>query len=100
MAFTIYPEDFMLGEKQIKVITGDYDLQVGLKTRSDNTVELIRYEKLRKNELAKTMAKYLANEELFLTEIYVGAKVYKVPKIGRYSDIKESFLEFLNALEK
>ena len=99
MAFRILKEEFLNDEKFVTVIPGAYGICVCLKTRKDNKVELIKYEKLEKNKVSKTLADYLATDDLNLAEVYVSKKCFKVPKSRDYTEIKTKFKEFLESLE-
>lgn len=97
-AFKIRKEEFENGEKFVTIIPGYYGICVCLKTRNDNTAELIKFEKLERNAISKTLADYLANDDLSLSEIFIKNKIFRVPQSRKRDEIKEELKKLLESL--
>lgn len=100
MAFKIWGEEFKHEEKFVTVVPGSYGICVCLKTRKDNSCELIKFENLERNKIAKTLADYLTSEDLSLSKIYVKDKVFTIPKDRNSAKIKTEFKTFLESLDE
>lgn len=100
MAFKIWNNEFSNKEKFVTVVPGSYGICVCLKTRLDNSVELIKFENLEHNKIAKTLADYLTSEDLNLSEIHIKDKIFKVPEERNFTKIKEKLKKTLESLEE
>ena len=99
-AFKIRNAEFMHGEKFVTIVPGYYGICVCLKTRQDNTVELIKFEKLEINAISKTLADYLSTDDLSLSEIIIGGRIFSVPQSRNRDEIKEKLKKLLESLSE
>lgn len=100
MAFKIWASEFDQEEKFVTIVPGNYGICVCLKTKKDNSCELIKFENLSQNKIAKTLADYLTSEDLSLAEIQVNNKVYHVPQNRDFKQIKQEFKQLLESIDE